>query len=376
MTAATLAVPAAPAVGANDRLRQLALLRIAGGDAHTTRSAVAQDLGPIVPHRLGAAPWRARIEREIESLLGDGAIRENDGHLQVTAEGAEAARRFLGGRGALPRAWSELRDVRLVAKALGLERLAGKDLKLLARPDGLRAGVVQAAYKLKIKGVATPSRLRAALAALALERAFGNQLGATLSGKSALPAKAGRLLAGQLARNPRDFGTDRRLIAALAGEHLGVKSADIDALRRGVLCRFLADTLAEAGEVARPSRGPARLVALAPRAAPAPLAGSGGARPDLPRFVHEVRREAGRLAEGWIGNRKAYISHVWRALAQARTEWGLSEIEFKCMLLEAHRAGQLALAHADLKDHKSLKDVQESAVVYKNAVFHFVRADG
>jgi hypothetical protein len=96
----------------------------------------------------------------------------------------------------------------------------------------------------------------------------------------------------------------------------------------------------------------------------------------LPLFVHEVRREAGRLAEGWIGNRKAYISHVWRALAQARTEWGLSEIEFKCMLLEAHRAGQLALAHADLKDHKSLKDVQDSAVVYKNAVFHFVRADG
>src|SRR5262245_13334322 len=375
MTAATLAVPAAPAGGAHHRLRQLALVRIAG-DARTTRSAVAQDLAAIVPHRLAAQPWRQLIEGEIEGLLAEGALREGNGHLQLTPEGAEAARRFLGGRGALPRAWSELRDERLVAKALGLERLAGKDLKALARPDGLRAGVVQGAYKLKLKGLATPSRLRAALATLALERAFGNQLGATLSAKRALPAKAGRLLAAQLARNRRDFGTDRRLIAALAAEHVGVKPGDSDALRRAVLCRFFADALGEAGAVAGAApRGPARLETL-PRAAPAPLAGSVSRRPDLPLFVLEVRRQAGRLAEGWSGNRKAYISHVWRVLAQARADWGLSEIEFKCMLLEAHRAGQLALAHADLKDHKSIKDVQESAVVYKNAVFHFVRADG
>jgi hypothetical protein len=376
MTAATLAVPAAPAIGAQARLRQLALVRIAGGDGHTTRSALAQDLGTMVPHRLAAAAWRALIDREIDALLALGALREGHGHLQVTHEGAEAARGFLGGRGALPRAWRELRDVRLVARALGLERLAGKDLKALARPDGLRVAIVQAAYKLKMKGLATPSRLRAALATLALERAFGNQLGATLSAKSALPAKAGRLLAAQLARNPRDFGTDRRLIAALAAEHVGVKPGDLEALRRAVLCRFFADAVGPAGEVSRAApRGSARLEPL-PRPVPPPLAGGVGARPDLPLFVLEVRRQAGRLAEGWIGNRKAYISHVWRALAQARADWGLSEIEFKCMLLEAHRAGQLALAHADLKDHKSIKDVQESAVVYKNTVFHFVRADG
>jgi trans-aconitate methyltransferase len=100
------------------------------------------------------------------------------------------------------------------------------------------------------------------------------------------------------------------------------------------------------------------------------------ARPDLAGFVGEVRRQAAAQAQGWVGDRKAYISHVWRALAQRRSDWRLSEIEFKCMLVEAHRAGQLALMHADLKDHKSIKDVQDSAVVYKNAVFHFVRVDG
>jgi hypothetical protein len=376
MTAATLLVPAAAAVGANDRLRQLILARIAGGDGLTTRSALAQDLAAILPHRLAPPAWRALLDRELERLLSEGAAQDGDGRLQVTAAGAEAARRFLGARGALPRAWSELRDHRLVAKALGLERPSGKDLRALARPDGLSAGIVQAAYKLKIKGLATPSRLRAALAAVALERAFGNQLGATLSGKSALPAKAGRLLAAQLARTPRNFGTDRRLIAALAAEQVGAKPGDMDALRRAVLCRFFAADLGEAAERSRPPPRARLEPVVGPRPAAAPPASVVGVRPDLPGFALAVRRQAGRLAQGWTGNRKAYICHVWRAVAEAHADWGLSEIEFKCMLLEAHRAGQLVLAHADLKDHKSIKDVADSAVVYKNAVFHFVRADG
>ena len=63
-------------------------------------------------------------------------------------------------------------------------------------------------------------------------------------------------------------------------------------------------------------------------------------------------------------------------MREKRAEWGLSEIEFKCMLTEAHRAGNLALANADLKDNSKIKDLQDSAVVYKNAVFHFIRVDG
>ena len=89
-----------------------------------------------------------------------------------------------------------------------------------------------------------------------------------------------------------------------------------------------------------------------------------------------MRRHAGDKAQGWPGNRKAYISHVWHTVRERRPEWGLSEIEFKCMLTEAHRAGSLALANADLKDNSSIKDLQDSAVVYKNAVFHFIRVDG
>jgi len=375
MKAATLAILDPPDKSASDRLRQLALVRMAASDGHTTRSVLAQDLAHILPHRLSLAQWRALIEPEVDGLVGDGLAREAHGRLQLNPAGTEAVRRFLGLRGAPPRTWGELGHVRLIAKALGLERLPAKELKALERADGLRAAIVQTAYNVKIKGIATPSRLRSALAAVALQRAFGNQISATLAGRTALPARAGRLLAAQLCRSPRDYGTDTRLIAALAAEHLGAKASDLEALRRAVFYRFFAG-LVETGEAALrpPPRPPAKREAVAPPG-PAPLAVIGG-RPDLPGFVLEVRRHAAAHAHGWDGNRKAYICHVWRALAQARADWGLSEIEFKCMLLEAHRAGQLALANADLKDHRSMKDVQDSAVVYKNAVFHFVRADG
>jgi hypothetical protein len=372
MQAVTLSPELAPSAGASDRLRHVLLVRIAGGEGRLTRLALAQDLGAFAPPRLPPARWRPRLERELDGLLADGWVLETGDHLRLSAVGGDRVRRFLGVKGSLPQAWSELRDGRLVAKALGLERLPSKALKSLARPDGLRAAVVQTAYKLKLKGLATPARLRSALARIALQRAFGNGIGAGLAGKGVLSAKAARLLAGQLSTAPRDFGTDRRLIAALAAEHLGAKPADVEALRRALLCRFLESALTPAA-----SQPPSSVAAsAAPVPLAAPLAPPSTGRPDLAGFVGEVRRQAAAQAQGWVGDRKAYISHVWRALAQRRSDWRLSELEFKCLLVEAHRAGQLALMHADLKDHKSIKDVQDSAVVYKNAVFHFVRVEG
>ena len=136
---------------------------------------------------------------------------------------------------------------------------------------------------------------------------------------------------------------------------------------------------------ALPRRQPAkaRLAAAAPGragrrrlraiAAPPPSRGAPGSRGLRRRRCAVTRRQQ---AQGWPGNRKAYISHVWHTMRERRPEWGLTEIEFKCMLAEAHRAGSLALANADLKDNSSIKDLQDSAVVYKNAVFHFIRVDG
>jgi hypothetical protein len=98
-------------------------------------------------------------------------------------------------------------------------------------------------------------------------------------------------------------------------------------------------------------------------------------RPDLDTFAAEVVRHAAPVSEGWSGNRKAFISHVWPSIRESRPEWGLSEIEFKCMLVEAHRAGRLALSSADLKSKSNIKDIQDSAISWMNTVWHYVRVE-
>ena len=153
---------------------------------------------------------------------------------------------------------------------------------------------------------------------------------------------------------------------------MGAPQAGLATLRLAVLRRYLDGPDKPA---ARP-RSPAKAPLARPRLVETPPAPAEIGRPDLAGFAQEVRRHAATRAEGWPGNRKAYISHVWHLMAAKRPEWGLSEIEFKCMLVEAHRAGSLALANADLKDNSNIAQVQDSAVVYKNAVFHFIRVDG
>jgi hypothetical protein len=88
-----------------------------------------------------------------------------------------------------------------------------------------------------------------------------------------------------------------------------------------------------------------------------------------------VLSAARERAEGWPGNRKAFISQVWNAIRTSHPEWGLSEIEFKDMLAGAHRAGQLVLTGADLKNKQNIKEFEDSAILYKNTVWHYVRVE-
>lgn len=379
-----------------DRLRQLVLVRIAGSTKGCAKANVSEDLAPFVAHRLSPGQWRAELDADIAALILKGHVAANGARLEATDSGRAAVAEFLGAKPPLPAQWTELRDTRVVARALGLEKETAKRLKALGKPDGLRLAILQKAFNLKLKGVATPSRVRAALAAVALDRAFGSRGRDGFGQKLGLSAKAGRKLAGQLARHPRDFGTDGRLIAALAAEQAGAVQVDMSALQQAVLRRFLdGDKAAPVPVAVKPPRPPkARKPRLKkadasapasvtnapelPLQAPAPpvaVAPDLSQRPDLAGFSKTVRLLAAKDAQGWAGNRKAYISHIWRRLAQEHAAWGLSEIEFKCMLAEAHRAGHVVLANADLKDASTLKDVQDSAVVYKNAVFHFVRVE-
>jgi hypothetical protein len=386
--------------GSIDRFANLVLVRIATEAGGIARSEVAADLATLASPRVAASHWRSAIDRAIDVLAGAGLVSVAPAGLEASAAGMAAAAAFLGVQGNLPRSWQQARNVWLIARALGWQRTPARRIAGLERLDGLRAAILAHAYGVQSKGAATPAQLRRALADAALRNAFGEGA-AGLAGRLRLSAQAGRRLAAQLTSRPRDFGTDGQLVAALAAEGVGAAAADLASLRRAVLRQFLAASQrpARARRVPRklppakegsaqpaplpPVQGsplpePAAIVPPEPVQAPAapfPAQAPPAAQPDLSGFALEVRRCAASEAQGWSGDRKAYISHVWRNVRQARPEWGLSENEFKHLLAEAHRLGQLALANADLKDPSNIKDVQESAVAYRNAVFHFIRVD-
>ncbi len=385
MSALGSGVPiAGPRRGGASATGHLILVRLAAAGG-ATRAEVAADLAPFFTHKLSPADWRRLAEKETGQLIAAGLATEVKTRLAPTDAGALAAARYLGQKSYEAKPWAELRDVSLVAKGLGLEKEPPVRLKPLSRVEGLRTIIVQKAFGLSVKKNVPPTKLRAQLAVVALERAFGNRIKAGFGKGSALSAKAGRLLAGQLSQNPRAFATDAKLISELAAEHAGTTDSTLDGLRIGVL-RGLGARALEAGQTttpeadrpAMPVRVTAPAAALAPAAndsAPVADAPSKSARPDLKEFSQAVKKAAAGRAEGWPGNRKAFISHVWDAIRVTQPSWQVSEIEFKCMLAEAHRLGALVLANADLKDRKSIKDLESSAVPYKNTVWHFVRVE-
>lgn len=352
------------------RLAALLLVRVAAPGGATC-AEVVRDLAPLLAHRLSPGEWRREAEAAAGRLVATKLASETRGRLRLTAAGATLAAQYLGPKADLAKEWAWQRDVGLVAKALGLERESPAKLKALARPEGLRSLVVQKAFGLPLKKNQSPAKIRAQLALVALERAFGNKIKSGFGARTSLPAKASRLLAGQLCQTPRDFESDARLIGQLAAESCGAAQPEAEALRAALLRRLGTEALIN---------GPAQ-----PAGHPRPVADNdtgpvahakpSSLRPDLAQFSRAVKAAAAGRAEGWPGNRKAFISHVWQAIRDSKSDWGLTEIEFKCMLAEAHRAGAIMLANADLKDKKNIKDIESSAILYKNTVWHFVRVE-
>jgi len=360
-------------------LKLALLLRLACAEG-ATRAEIVRDLAPLASHKLSPAAWRELADAEIAALIASGHASETRSRLQLSDAGRSAVESLFCARTPLPSSWPDMRDTRLVALALGLGAEPAARLKSLAKPDMLRAIVLQQAYGLPLKPKMTPSRMRAALAVVALERAFGNKIKSGLGAGAGLPAKTGRLLAAQLCERPREFGTDSRLVAALAAEKAGAVQSDADALRTALLRRWIETALHGPGLPATASQPGAVPVAAGPPAPAndrglAPLAEPRPQRPDLKGFSAAVIAAARPHAEGWPGNRKTFISVVWDSIRTSHPQWGLTAIEFKCMLAEAHRCGLVTLANADIKDKRRMKELQDSAVVYKNTVWHFVRVE-
>src|SRR6056297_719401 len=206
-------------------------LVLARASAHNgaTRADLIKDLSPLTSHRLSPSELRRSVDVTIGVLEESGFVAGKRGRYRLVTTGEAALSDLLGER-KTPDNWGEMRDTRLVAHALGLAAEA-QVLKALARPDGLRAYILQRHYSIGGKRALGTSRLRMALAVIALERAFGNKIKSGFDAGRGLSVKASRLLAGQLARRPRDFGTDTRLIGALAAEAISATQADPASLR-------------------------------------------------------------------------------------------------------------------------------------------------
>jgi hypothetical protein len=364
--------------------RDLVLLRISAGTA--TRGDLQRDVAPLLAPKLSGAEFRRSAELGISNLSGSQLVTEAKGRLTATGKGLQVAAALLAPAKTPCSTWADVK-LALIIRALKTSDTPGIR-KSLQRVEGLAALVLQHHFGKPTTRAQSPADLRADLAIIALERAFGNKIKTGFKKGAGLPAKPGRVLAGQLFKQPREIATDGKLIVHLGCEIAGSREHSLDALELAVL-RGLMAPKEEAAEVpgaqpARPQRAetaprPARTAPPKPAndrtpiSEVAPPSLRSPSPPDMAEFCRAVIDAARPVSEGWPGNRKAFISLVWKAIRNARPDWGLSEIAFKGMLAEAHCSGQVELATADLKDGRDLKSLEDSKILYKNTVWHFVR---
>jgi hypothetical protein len=357
-------------------IENLLLARIAceGG---ATRSDLVRDTGALLQHKLSPAEIRSAVDAGTAALVRAGHATEHRSRLTATESGRAAVSAFCEIELQQAPAWEVLRDTALVAKALGQGGEPISRKKSLARHEGLRTAIVQKTYGLKGRKNIPDAKLRAQLALVALERAFGNSIKAGFKKGAGLPSKTARALAGQLAASPRDFASDAKLIAQLAADAVGAAQTDPESVRLALLRRMMTAMLDEASAARprpvtpAPARTPERLVEAA--ANDAKPANGPPPRPGLEEFAGAVQRAAARTAQGWPA--KAFISQVWETVHAEHGVWALSEIEFKSMLIEAHRRGALMLANADLRNKDLRQEIERSATPDRNTVWHYIRTE-
>jgi len=366
-------------------VRDLVLLRISAGSA--TRADLQRDVAPLLAPRIPGAEFRRSAELAISTLTGTQLVAEAKGRLTASGKGLQVAEALLAPSKTPCATWRDVRTALVIRAVQAGDTPAIR--KALQRAEGLAALVLQHHFGKSTARVQSPADLRSDLAIIALERAFGNKIKTGFKKGAGLPAKPGRVLAGQLFKQPREIASDGKLILHLACEVAGSRDHSLDALELAVL-RGLAipketDEVPSPPAQRAPRSEPAQRTLPLPAPAPKPANDRlpiseiaqprlrAPSPPDMAEFCRAVIDAARPVSEGWPGNRKAFISLVWKAIRNARPDWGLSEIAFKGMLAEAHRSGRIELATADLKDGRDLQSLEDSKILYKNTVWHFVR---
>lgn len=326
---------------ADTRLTGLALSWLTTrGSRPGTRKELSSALHPFVEHRWSRAEWTARFESLVEALLRDG-LAEPRGRsaLTLTAEGRKQALAFLGVESPRGLTWKRLKQTHLLARGLGLPSSKAV-LARLADADGVRAVLLKREHAVEGPEAPTLAQVR--------DRLLWRQLGVESGQPFTLGAVQAHLL-GKLLE--LDVSDPRRGVEQLAARAVGASRVDAEAVRLAALRGWVLPATPESAPVPVPLPAPA---------APPP--------PDTVTFAERVLAVARALPTGRFGEKKVFISHVWKAM---QPEWAQREA-FDAALLEANRESHLTLSRADLVSAMDPTDVAESEVRSYGASFHFV----
>lgn len=319
---------------------------------------LVKPLARFAPAELTPAAWRDRLAEVVGDLRARDVV--DAGHRLRDAE--ELARRI---GPTTVRTWPELADRVLPALALGI---AADDGKLRARLDGRdawAAAIVGRALALWVDG--PPPSLVALCDALAWR-----ELG--LPGKpKRCPPEIRALFVQRLLRS--EVGPPDRLVRVLAAREIGAPRPELRALRDALVRGWLAGLTVGAEPVhVEPSPPVASAEPASAEPASAEPTSAEPAHEDAtPSFASDVLSAAGATPpDGWFGDRKVFISAVWHELRKS-PRWSVVTLdELKARLVAAHRAGELALARADLVAAMDPELVAASEIVTDGASFHFI----
>lgn len=291
---------------------------------------------------------------ELEQLTERGLLeKKNRARFRITPKGEEVALKILN-LSSLPRPirWQTLKNCYLIATVLELPApINVRDRQHIASADGLRACILDNAYKLSSIPYLSLPKVRDIL--------LWQQLADTTA-TAKLKIKLETFSTGK----PRPFtkdsimalllnnliGTERELSWQLALKQLAAKVVNARRIDPEELRRALLTT------------------ATAKKALPEPSI-------DLKAFAAQVKQSANQCQTGKFGEKKIFISHVWKQMELDGKQFGLNFDQFKHYLALANNKGLISLTHADLTYAMNRNDVSTSETPYLNSVFHFIRLE-
>ncbi|MGI9381009.1 MAG: hypothetical protein ACR2OW_15295 [Methyloligellaceae bacterium] len=300
------------------------------------------------------------LEAALEQLINSGAVFRTKGDvLKITEQGEKRALSFLRVRSISNLHWEEIKSLHIVARFLRIKSRSLAALEPLKTGDGLRASILKVYYNLPLKAhIPSLSQIRNALAVKSMNSVFMDNLPGGLSDGTVVSEDMALMLASRNLKRPREIGSTAQLLAILAAEAVDASDTEANSLRVAIYRKF--------------AQGKSPSNETIPTAIRTQSVSDGF---DLESFADVVSNLAKLKAEGWDGNRRAYISHVWQEIQNRTVGQQLNEREFKTRLAEAHRAGHLSLAIADLRDKSNISDIQDSVTRYKNTEWHLIRVE-